>query len=84
LWLARLRWLWLRRLRLLLLMGTLPHLLKGTLRLNPEHNKSPSQHCAAGRGPTVLAVPTEQGQILFAPTLSESIAEHGMSGAGAV
>ena len=25
-----------------------------------EHNKSPSQHCATGRGPTVLAVPTER------------------------
>ena len=32
--LARLRWLWLRRLWLLLFMGTLPHLLKGTLRSN--------------------------------------------------
>jgi hypothetical protein len=34
--LATLRWLWLRRLWLLRLMGTLPHLLKGTLRSNPE------------------------------------------------
>ena len=70
--LARLRWLWLRRLWLLLVMGTLPHLLKGTLRSNPEHNKSPSQPCAAGRGPTVLAVPTERGQLVFAPMLSAS------------
>jgi hypothetical protein len=59
-WLARLRRLWLRRLWLLRVMGTLPHLLKGTLRSNPEHNKSPSQHCATGRGSTVLAVPAER------------------------
>jgi hypothetical protein len=65
--LARLRWLWLRRLWLLLVMGTLRHLLKGTLRSNPEHNKSPSQPCATGRGPTVLAVPTERGQLVLAP-----------------
>ena len=46
--LATLRWLWLWGLWLLLLMGTVPRLLKGTLR--PEDNKSPSQHCATGRG----------------------------------
>jgi hypothetical protein len=34
---------------------------KGHTTSNPEHNKSPSQHCATGRGPTVLAVPTEPG-----------------------
>jgi hypothetical protein len=34
-WLRRLR---LRRLRLLLVLGTLPHLLNGTRRSNPEHN----------------------------------------------
>jgi hypothetical protein len=70
LWLATLRWLWLWGLWLLLLMGTVPRLLKGTLR--PEDNKSPSQHCATGRGPTVLAVPTERGQLVFAPMLSAS------------
>ena len=37
-WLARLRRLWLRRLWLLRVMGTLPHLLKGTLRSIPEDN----------------------------------------------
>ena len=68
--LASLRRLWLRRLRLLCVMGTLPHLLKGTLR--PEHNKSPSQHCATGRGLTVLTVPTERGQLVFTPMLSAS------------
>jgi hypothetical protein len=74
--LARLRWLWLRRLWLLRFMGTLPHLLKGTLRSNPEHNKSPSQYCATGRGPTVLAVPTERGAISIRPTAwRESIAD---------
>jgi hypothetical protein len=31
-------------------------------RSNPEHNKSPSQRCATGRGPTVLAVPTERSR----------------------
>ena len=76
--LAWLRRLWLRRLWLLRVLGTLPHLLKGTLRSNPEHNKSPSQHCATGRGPTVLAVPTERGQLVFVPMLSaKSIAEAG-------
>ena len=59
--LATLRRLWLRRLWLLRVLGTLPYLLKGTLRSNPEHNKSPSQYCATGRGPTVLAAPTESG-----------------------
>ena len=34
--------------------------------------QSPSQHCATGRGPTVLAVPTERGQLVFVPTLSAS------------
>jgi hypothetical protein len=70
--LATLRWLWLWGLWLLLLMGTVPRLLKGTLRSNPEHYKSPSQHCATGRGPTVLAAPTERGQLVFAPMLSAS------------
>ena len=65
--LATLRWLWLWGLWLLLLMGTVPRLLKGTLR--PEDNKSPSQHCATGRGP-VLAVPTERGQLgAYSPPL---------------
>jgi hypothetical protein len=66
--LRRLRrlWLWLW---LLPFMGRLRHLLKGS---NPKHNKSPSQHCAIGRGPTVLAVPTERGQLVFAPMLSAS------------
>ena len=40
--LARLRWLWLRRLWLLLVMGTLRHLLKGTLRSNPQDDKAPA------------------------------------------
>jgi hypothetical protein len=31
-------------------------------RSNPEHNKSPRQRCATGRGPTVLAVPTERSR----------------------
>jgi hypothetical protein len=69
--LARLQRLWLRRLRLLLSLGTLRHLLKVKL-ADPEHNKSPSQHCETGRGSTVLAVPTESGQILFVPMLSAS------------
>jgi hypothetical protein len=45
---------------------------KGHTTSNPEHNKSPSQPCATGRGPTVLAVPTERGQLIFAPMLSAS------------
>ena len=40
---------------------------KGTLRSNPKHNKSPSQPCATGRGPTVLAVPTEREQLVIRP-----------------
>ena len=69
--LARLRRVRLRRMRLLPYMGTLRRLLKATL-ANPERNKSPSQHRETGRGPTVLAVPVEKGQILFVPMLSAS------------
>jgi hypothetical protein len=61
----RLRWLW-----LLLVMGTLRRLLKGTH--GPQHNKSPSQHCATGRGSTVLACPPYGGQLVFALMLAAS------------
>jgi hypothetical protein len=75
--LAPLRRLWLRWLWLLLPMGPLQHLLTAHS-LNPEHNKSPSQHCETGRGPTVLAVPTERGANTIRPNAErESIAEAG-------
>jgi hypothetical protein len=45
---------------------------KGTPCSNPEHNRNPSQHCATGWGPTVLAMPTERGPLVFAPMLSAS------------
>src|SRR5262249_3858828 len=38
----------------------------------PVCDKSPSQHCAAGRGPTVLACPPNGGQLVFLPMLSAS------------
>jgi hypothetical protein len=60
-------WVWLRRLWLLLFMGTLPHLLKGYVQI-PSTIKAP----AGGRGLTVLAVPTERGQLVFVPLLSAS------------
>ena len=59
--LARLRRLSLRWLRLLLAVGPLPRLLKDTTRSNPMGDKSPSQHCAAGRGSIVLVCPPNGG-----------------------
>jgi len=69
--LAPLRRLWLRRLWLLLVMGTLPHLLKGTLPFDPMCNKDPSQHCVAGRGPTVLVCPPNGGNWFSSQCLTQ-------------
>ena len=68
LWLARLRRLSLRWLWLLRSVGTLPRLLKGTIRSNTRPISS-GQHRATGRGPTVLAVPAESGLISNRPNI---------------
>ena len=68
--LARLRRLPVRRLWLLLAVGTLPRLLKGTLR--PEHNKSPSEHCNWPGPNSASCAHRNGGQLVFAPVLSAS------------
>jgi len=74
--LASLRRLSVRRLWLLLEMGTLPRLLKGTLRSNPVDNKKPRPAWAAGASMLSVLVCRLNGQLTFRPNAQrESIGE---------
>ena len=73
--LATLRRLWLRRLWLLLAVGSLPHLLKRTLRSKFKVSstiKKPQPALRSWPGLYCASVPTERGQLVFVPMLGSS------------